>query len=131
MIKRNIFLIAISCVCSNAYCEVTTSNSYCDIERVIAIKAQTLNQRNYPYELAIKDLQKGREKLSSSKKSNKELVFRIVQDAYTIPRVVLNAYTTSSHTEDSMKLDVIRNFSDVTYSKCLRFKHSNNTAYVE
>lgn len=108
-------------VCSNAYCEVTASNAYCDIERVIAIKAQTLNQQNYKYELAIKDLQKGREKLSSSKKINKELVFKIVQNAYATPR----------YTEDSMKLYAIRNFSDVNYSKCLRLKHSSSTAYVE
>ena len=120
MIKRNIFLIAISCVCSNAYCEVTASNAYCDIERVIAIKAQTLNQQNYPYKLAIRDLQKGREKLSSSKKINNELVFRIVQAAYATP----------SYTKDSMKPDAIRSFSEVNYSKCLKLKHSS-IAYVE
>lgn len=120
MIKLKIFLIASLCACSNVYSEVTTSDPYCDVEKVIAIKAQTLNQQNYPYKLAIRDLQKGREKLSSSKKINNELVFRIVQAAYATP----------SYTKDSMKSDAIRSFSEVNYSKCLKLKHSS-IAYVE
>ena len=120
MIKLKIFLIASLCACSNVYSEVTTSDPYCDVEKVIAIKAQTLNQQNYQYKLAIKDLQNGREKLSSSKKINNELVFRIVQAAYATPR----------YTKDSMKPDAIRSFSEVNYSRCLKLKHYS-IAYVE
>lgn len=119
MIKLKIFLIASLCACSNVYSEVTTSDPYCDVEKVIAIKAQTLNQQNYPYKLAIRDLQRV-VKTFIIKKINNELVFRIVQAAYATP----------SYTKDSMKSDAIRSFSEVNYSKCLKLKHSS-IAYVE
>ncbi|MGH1932282.1 hypothetical protein ACRCKN_11000 [Acinetobacter baumannii] len=98
---------------NSSYSESTIvePESYCEIVKKIAYNAQSYRQSGVEYKVTIKKLQTAPEKLSTSKRENNELVFRIVQYAY---------YIFPEYTNDELKKNAIEKYAMRSYTECLK-----------
>lgn len=107
--KKLILFLTLPVVATTSHSE-SFQNSYCETLAHLAYNAQTYRQKGSPYQETIKKLRKAPEKLSSSKRENDELVFRIVQDAY---------YDYPEYTVEDMRINAIQKFTESKYLKCI------------